>query len=599
MDYYELMVQIHRLRAVALAVALAVQAHVSWAQTPSAAEPVSALISEPEAVDSSDDKAVVDAELFYEILVGEMTTGNGDSASGYALMLDAARRSGQEQLYKRATQIALQSRSAESALIAAQAWKDAFPESRDANRYLLQILVILNRIGETDGLLKQELAQSPQRDKLLTLKSLPQIYGRASDKTLAAKVVESAAIDELKNPATGPTAWTTIGRMRLAADDTQGALDAASQALALNASDEGAGILLLELLQADAPGTEKLLAKYLAGAPSPEVRLSYARYLLQERRNDEAREQLVQLTKSAPDLPDPWLVLASLDVQAKRADDASTALQRFIELAEPKASNPGVAKALSRAYMMASQIAADKADYAKAQEWLTKADKASPDDFSITVQQASLIAKQGNLAKARELIQKLPSTNTDDMQRKLLADAQLLRDAGQYAEAAKVIGKASELTPSDNDLLYEQAMLSEKAGDIAQMEKLLRQIIERQPDYYHARNALGYSMADRGVNLEEAKSEIEAALRYAPDDPFILDSKAWVEFRMGNKREAAQILEKVFAKQHDAEIAAHYGEVLWSLGEQDKALSVWREGLKSEPDNNTLKQTLKRLGVQP
>ncbi|QIL69819.1 tetratricopeptide repeat protein [Diaphorobacter sp. HDW4B] len=597
MDYYDLMVQIHRLRAVAMAAAMAMYAHASWAQAPAEPESPTALPTEEES-SSSDDKAAVDAELFYELLVGEMTTGQGDAASGYALMLDAARRSGQEQLYQRATQIALQSRSAESALISARAWKDAFPNSRDANRYLLQILVILNRTAETGGLLKQELALSNQRVKLLTLKALPQVYGRVSDKALAAKVVETAVAGELNNTATGPTAWTTVGRMRLAADNTAGALDAARKAMALDPTDDGAGTLALQLVDVGAPGAQSLLKTYLAGHPSPEVRMNYARFLLQTARNEEAREQLNLLTKSNPELADAWLVRASLDVRAKRPDDADAALQQYIKLSEPNISNPTVAKALSRAYMMAAQIETDRRQYAKAQTWLAKADKAAPGDFSVSVQQASLLAKQGDLPKARALIQALPASSVDEQQRKLLADAQLLKEAKQFDEAAKVTGKAVELTPDDNDLLYEQAMLSEKAGNIADMERLLRQIIDRQPDYHHARNALGYSLADRGVHLEEAKSLIDSALKLAPEDPFILDSKAWVEFRLGNKQESAQLFEKIFARQQDAEIAAHYGEVLWSMGEHDKARQIWRKGRESEPDNETLNETLKRLGVK-
>ncbi|MPM33679.1 Beta-barrel assembly-enhancing protease [bioreactor metagenome] len=411
--------------------------------------------------------------------------------------------------------------------------------------------------------------------------------------------METAASSELTNPATGTTAWTTIGRMRLAADNETGALDAAKRALALDASDQGAGTLALQLIETDTPGAEDLLATYLAGTPDPEVRMGYARYLLQQRRNDEALTQLKELTKSNPDLADPWLVVASLNLQDKRPDDASLALNRFIALSEPKANNPSVAKALSRAYLMAAQIATDREQYPKAQEWLSKADKVAPGDFSVSVQQASLLARQGDLAKARALIKELPATNNDELQRKLLADAQILKEVKQYDEAAKVVGQAAALTPNDNDLLYEQAMLSEKAGHIDVMEQLLRRIIERQPNYYHARNALGYSMADRGVNLEEARTHIDEALKQAPEDPFILDSKAWVEFRLGNHQEAARILEKVFAKQPDAEIAAHYGEVLWAQGEYHKAKSIWREGLNSEPDNETLKSTLKRFGVKP
>ena len=66
---------------------------------------------------------------------------------------------------------------------------------------------------------------------------------------------------------------------------------------------------------------------------------------------------------------------------------------------------------------------------------------------------------------------------------------------------------------------------------------------------------------------------------------------------MGNRTQALRILETAFQKQPDAEIAAHLGEVLWSLGEQERAKEVWREGLRLKPNNDTLKSTIKRLGA--
>jgi tetratricopeptide (TPR) repeat protein len=136
-------------------------------------------------------------------------------------------------------------------------------------------------------------------------------------------------------------------------------------------------------------------------------------------------------------------------------------------------------------------------------------------------------------------------------------------------------------------------------GDYADMEKLLRQIMAAKPDYQHAYNALGFSLAERGVRLPEAKQLIEKALSYAPGDPFISDSLGWVEFKMGKLPEALAILQKAFQQRPDPEIAAHLGEVLWTLGQREQAESVWRQGLLLSPDNEALQKTLKRLKVQP
>ena len=130
------------------------------------------------------------------------------------------------------------------------------------------------------------------------------------------------------------------------------------------------------------------------------------------------------------------------------------------------------------------------------------------------------------------------------------------------------------------------------------MEQLLRKLIAREPDYHHAYNALGYALADRGIRLKEARQLIQKALTFAPDDPFIQDSLGWVEFRLGNRAEALRLLESAFQKRSDVEIAAHLGEVLWSMGQQDRARQIWTKGVqRGGADNETLRSTLKRLGV--
>jgi len=131
------------------------------------------------------------------------------------------------------------------------------------------------------------------------------------------------------------------------------------------------------------------------------------------------------------------------------------------------------------------------------------------------------------------------------------------------------------------------------------MEQLLRRLIALKPDHYHAYNALGYSLADRNVRLPEAKQLIEKALSLAPEDAYIQDSLGWVEFRLVNTARALVILQAAYRKRPDAEIAAHLGEVLWTMGQRDEALKIWREGLLLASDNDTLNATLKRFRVTP
>ena len=208
-------------------------------------------------------------------------------------------------------------------------------------------------------------------------------------------------------------------------------------------------------------------------------------------------------------------------------------------------------------------------------------------------------ARQGQLAQARALIQQLPEPNAQEARRKLLAEVNLLREFKQYRPAYELMTGAVAQAPKDHELIYEKSILAEKLGRFEEMEALLRQILQIKPDYHAAYNALGYSLADRGLRLAEAKQLIQKALEFAPSDPYIQDSLAWVEFRLGNRQEALRVIEIAYKAKPDAEIAAHFGEILWSLGQRERALMIWREGLQLNADNETLQETLKRLQVQP
>ena len=207
------------------------------------------------------------------------------------------------------------------------------------------------------------------------------------------------------------------------------------------------------------------------------------------------------------------------------------------------------------------------------------------------------MAKQGRLADAQAIIQAVPASTEGQQRLKRIAEIQLLRDFKKLDQAYVLQTALQADEPKDNELAYDTALLAERLGKHDEMEKLLREIIERQPDFHHAYNALGYSLADRGIRLDEAQQLIGKALELAPNDPFIMDSMAWLMFRKGDLAQAQQILEQAFAKRADAEIAAHLGEVLWAQGKKEQAKEVWQQGLSASPKNEALKETLSRLQV--
>ena len=543
--------------------------------------------------------SALNAELFYQLLVGELSTQTGDAAAGYALILDAARKTGDPQLYQRAADIALQSRSGDAALQAVRAWRQAHPQSREANRYLMQILIALNRISDTAEPLKTEIELTPAAERPLAITAIPRAYARVSDKKQARSVVQDVLAPYLASPTTASTAWTTVGRMRLAAGEPAGALEAAQKALAADPDAEGPVLVAIELIDPKLAQAEALVKTYLARkAPAAsEIRMSYSRALLDAQRYAEASAQLQMVVRDKPDLAPAWLILGSLQLQDNQLAPAQTSLQRYVALAAQQASEEDAARGLSQAYLALAQIAEKRKDFAAAEGWIGKIK--NPEDMMLAqARRASILASQGKLAEGRQLIKALPERNPGDARLKLIAEFGLLRELKQYQMAYDLLGEATSKFPDDAELVYDQAMMAEKIGNLGEMERLLRRVILAKPDYYNAYNALGYSLADRNIRLAEARELIRKALEYVPSDPYIQDSLGWVEFRLGNLTEAIKIFEIAFKAKPDSEIAAHFGEVLWTAGQRDRAMMIWREGQLLNPENETLLETLKRFRVK-
>lgn len=536
-------------------------------------------------------------ELFYQLLLGEFSAINGDAGSAYALMLDAARRTQSDKLFERAIELALRARSADAALDAARAWQRAVPTSKEANRYVLQILIGLNRVSDTLEPLKRELAGSTGKERIAIISLLPRYFARVTDKPLAALQVEQALAADVVSKATGPAAWSAIGILRLNAANPTGALEAAQRGAALDKLSDEIALLSLSLLESKPIEAEPLLRHYLDGVPMPELRMAYGRRLIEASRYAEAMVQMRSLTQQTPSFTDAWLVMGELELLNKKLGEAEASLKKYLQLAAPQdtaSGNVESGRGVVQALLLLAQIAEQTQRLDEAGAYLARIN--SPQDIlRVQTRRAALLARQGQMDEARALIRATPEAKPDDARTKLNIEVQLLRDFKQFQAAYTLLKDGLRLYPTDVTMAYELAMMAEKIGNLAEMEQLLRKVIADQPDYHHAYNALGYSLADRSLRLPEARQLINKALEFAPNDPYIVDSLAWVEFRSGNLVEARRLLEQAYANRQDAEIAAHLGEVLWAMGLRDEATALWRKALDGNKDNEVLLETVRRL----
>jgi tetratricopeptide (TPR) repeat protein len=463
----------------------------------------------------------------------------------------------------------------------------------------LQVLLGLNRVADTLEPLKRDVTLSPSMDQREAIWAIPGNFERMNDHLLVADTVQKALAGWLKDAVLGPTAWAVVGRLRLGASDRGAALAAAKNGLELDAQAEYPALLALSMVQTDLPEAEALVQEHLPNA-RPEFQMAYVKALLNAKREADAKAQLKGMTVKYPDFPDTWLLMGALALQNGELDSAELDFKQYLATAEkPGLAQlpPEVLRGRSQAFHSLAQVAQQRKDLVAADAWLQRID--NPDDvLRAQIRRAALMAQQGQLEDGLALIRSQPERSTNDLQTKQSAEVQLLREHKQYARARTLLQTNLALNPDDLDDLYELAMLHEKLGELGDMERLLRQLMLAKPDDPQAFNALGYSLADRGLRLPEAKTLIEKALQLSPRDPFITDSLAWVEFRSGNLEAALALLQGAFKERPDAEIAAHLGEVLWVLKRQAEAEQVWREGLKLSPGNESLADTLKRLQVR-
>ncbi len=572
----------------------------------------------------------MDGRTFYEVLLGEMEWRAGRSGSAYELIFESAQRNKDEALFRRSVEIAIQARAGEQALSAAQAWRQAHPNSSDALRYQVQLLFALGRPAQAIEPLSLLLRSTPAADRASLIQALPAFFGRLADRAQSAKQMEQVLMPYVGLAESRFASHLALARAWFAAKDSGKALVHIQQAHQEKPKFAAPVALALELLPTE-PEAEALVTRFLKSHPQQyRLRLAYVRALSQLQRYSDAATELEALTVQAPRLRAAWLALGAVQLELRRPVQATTALKEFLRLAEEPDGRAAGATALStgraqnasssspsdgtegtdlpaesaeqtereqtQARLLLSQAAEQQNDWVRAQKWLNLIDnpQSKPE---VQAKRAMLMVRQGKLPEARALILALPDRNPEEARIKLLAEVQMLRETKQWSEANEVLGQANQRFPDDADLLYEQAMVLEKLEQLGEMEKLLRKVMSLKPDYHHAYNALGYSLADRNLRLNEARALIKKALELSPSEPFITDSLGWVEFRLGNLVESVRLLRGAYKARADAEIAAHLGEVLWASGEREEAKQIWREGRNRDATNEVLRQTLQRLQV--
>ncbi|CEN55457.1 tetratricopeptide repeat protein [Candidatus Methylopumilus turicensis] len=530
------------------------------------------------------------AEFVFKYLAAEVAGQKGELGISTQLFYDLAKSSRDVRLAERAAKVAMYSKNAQAALETAKLWVELDANSTEAQQTAAQIYVINGDLIAAKPLLQKLLENTEtQSNSFLYLNNL---FSHQANRSAVLQLVQdlAAPYPQLAE------AHFTLAQAAFQADNLALALTESARANQLKPHWEIAAIQQADILYTTSP--EQAIGFYRNflndNADANDARLNLARMLIKQSRFNEAKPELVKLTKLAPQNPEILVVVGLLFVQSNQFNDAEKYFLQALD-SEIKNKDP--------IYLYLGQIAEKNKNDTEAINWYNKVQQrasntSAPQNdhyLDAKLSAANVIARSQGADIAIKMLDDLENLSDIQLAQVITAQANILAQSKRYQESYELLGKAVANMPNTNELIYEYAMAAERVQQYSVLETQLRLLIKIKPNFVQAYNALGYSFADRNVKLEEANKLIAKALELSPGDHYIMDSMGWVQYRLGNLDKAYEFLNKAYNLQNDSEIAAHLGEVLWKQGKHDEANKIWDEGIKASPQNEVILKTIKKF----
>jgi tetratricopeptide (TPR) repeat protein len=542
--------------------------------------------SEPaEAAEPSSDLPEIElsGELLYKVLIGELAAKSGELEVSAGALMDAARMSRDHRLAQRATRIALDAERFDLAMESASLWVELQPDREHPVESLALIMVEQGRIDDAEALLLDLLRKKPDQAGS-ELQGFARLLGQLSNREHALAVMKRIVAKYEDNA----DAYFAQAYLADRLERNELVMDSLDRALSLRPGWQDAALAKLgHLIQQQYPKEqiEAFTAEFLNQTPDANrIRVSYARYLVEQEASKEALDQFRDVLKHEPDNSAALMAAGLLSVQEEEYKDARRYFMRHLKLTP---DNDQI-----RLYL--GQVAEERERHDEAEKWYREI---SDRDqlFDARLRLATVIFERDGLDPALQHLNSLAPGDEEEFVQLALTKEVLLRDADELPRAKSVLDDAVARYPANSDLLYARGLLAAQLNQLVEHERDMRTLLAENPNHAHALNALGYTLADATDRVQEAYDLISKALSMRPDDPFILDSMGWVQYRLGNNQDAVQYLERALSIREDAEIAAHLGEVLWVMGETDRARNVWTKARQEHPDNDVLNETIERL----
>lgn len=521
--------------------------------------------------------------MLYEFLLGDIAAQRKQPKLAAQAYLDLAKTSRDPRVARRAAQLAYESRDYATAVEAFKLWGELEPASPLAKQLYLSLLLSGGKLQEARPLLEAVLQADPAGAGHTFMTTYPLVAHGSQDKSaILAWMIEVTH----PYPDVAEGHWA-VAQAAAAAGKQDLALAEIHRAVTLRPDWDVAAVLEAQLYMSSEPQKGLgLMKKFLDAHPeNNDLRLYYARALLNQKQFGAARDEFQHLLKDRPGSPDLAFAVALISMQMGEYDRAEKELHQALD-------NGGKDESTVH-YYLAQLNEARKDDAAALEHYRQVTD--GEYGYAARLREVALLDKAGKLDDARAALQRVEASNDEQRVQLIMINAQLLREDKKYEASYQVLAQGLKKFPEDTDLLYQTAMAADKLDKLELFEKLIRKLMKISPDNAHAYNALGYSLLDRKVRIPEAMKLVEKAYQLAPDDAAITDSMGWGYYLTGNLDKSLQFLSRAFAANPDPEIAAHLGEVMWKHGDQAGARKIWTDNAKANPDSEALKAVMKRF----
>lgn len=524
-----------------------------------------------------------EAQAHYHILAGEVAAGREQPRVAAEEFLKALDYVADAALAARATTLALAAEDDRLALDGARRWIKLDSTSLEAREVITRLAL---HAGRTDEAYEQCVAiiRDHPAGPDDGFRHVSAVLAQEGDHAAAAlNLMERLVASRPKRPG----AWHAQGLLALRFNDLDRAERSAREAIRLDPKSKDSPLLLVGVLvrKGEIAAAEQLLDAQARNNPiESDVRLGYARLLIESSHTIQARLQLAKVLKLDAGNADATFLLGLIDLNDQRIDDAE---RRFRELTANKERGADAHYYLGRILEQRGDLSGALDEYARVGSGQQLLDA--------TLRRANMLGRLGRLPDARVTLEQLRRQYPQLSVRFFLAEGQMLTDAGELDDARMTYDRALAEFPGQADLLYGRSLVHERLGNIGQAEVDLRALLATEPSDARALNALGFMLTVHSNRLDEAETLIAKALALTPEEPSVIDSMGWLRFRQGRPNEALSLLAKAYEAFPDPEVAAHYGEALWATGDHARAEAILHRALEATPDHPVLRDTLKRL----